>query len=98
MLFSGSCGVPIANEQFWPLKKEGDKVVGLTKMSRCSSEEKVKAFLQQKKVTYPMAKETGQMSRLFAVTGIPAAALVKDGKVVWRGHPARMTAKKIKSY
>ena len=30
------------------------------------------------------------MSSSFAVTGIPAAALVKDGKVVWRGHPARL--------
>ena len=26
----------------------------------------------------------------FNVTGIPAAALVKEGKVIWRGHPGRL--------
>jgi hypothetical protein len=25
------------------------------------------------------------------VTGIPAAAVVKGGKVIWRGHPAQLT-------
>ena len=38
-----------------------------------------------------MAKEDGQkMSDRFGVKGIPAAAVVKNGKVVWRGHPARI--------
>jgi hypothetical protein len=27
---------------------------------------------------------------VFNVSGIPAAAVVKDGVVVWRGHPARL--------
>jgi hypothetical protein len=31
------------------------------------------------------------MSNAYAVTGIPAAAVVKGGKVVWRGHPAQLT-------
>ena len=31
------------------------------------------------------------MSAAYAVSGIPAAALVKEGKVIWRGHPARLT-------
>ena len=31
------------------------------------------------------------LSGAYAVSGIPAAALVKDGKVIWRGHPSRLT-------
>jgi hypothetical protein len=30
------------------------------------------------------------MSRRFAVSGVPAAAVIKDGKIVWRGHPSRL--------
>jgi hypothetical protein len=31
-----------------------------------------------------------RMSEAYAVTGIPAAAVVRDGLVVWRGHPAQL--------
>ena len=37
-----------------------------------------------------MAKEGGDVSKEFAVSGIPAAAIVKDGEIVWRGHPGRL--------
>ncbi|TVQ92546.1 MAG: TlpA family protein disulfide reductase [Deltaproteobacteria bacterium] len=66
-------------------------VVGLTKVNRSSTDDKVSAFLQDKGVTYPVAKEQGNnFSSHYAVSGVPAAALIKDGKVVWRGHPARL--------
>lgn len=66
-------------------------VVGLTKVNRSSTDEKVSDFLAAEKVTYPVAKEKdGNFSSYYAVTGVPAAALLKDGKVVWRGHPARL--------
>ena len=41
-------------------------------------------------MTYPTAKENGDLSKHFNVSGIPAAAVVKGGKVVWRGHPGRL--------
>ena len=64
-------------------------VVGLTKVNRSSTDEKVAAFIEEKGLSYPMAKEKGgNLSRYYNVSGVPAAALVKDGKVVWRGHPA----------
>ena len=72
--------------------------VGLTKITKSATEEKVTEFLKEKGVTYPIAKETGDASKLFAVTGIPAAAVVKDGKVVWRGHPGRLTEDMINSW
>lgn len=71
---------------------EGLTVVGLTKITKSSSDEKVRAFIAEHGWTFAVGKEDdGSMSKAFAVTGIPAAAIVKDGVVVWRGHPARLT-------
>ena len=72
-------------------KDKGLQVVGVTKVNRSSTDEKVTDFIAAQEVSYPMAKENGELSRYFAVAGIPAAAVVKDGKVVWRGHPAQLT-------
>src|SRR5690606_14396437 len=72
-------------------KSAGLSVIGLTKLSRSSTEEKVEALIKQNSITYPMAKESGELSSYFAVRGVPAAAVVKGGKVIWRGHPAIVT-------
>jgi cytochrome c-type biogenesis protein len=66
-------------------------VVGLTKVTKSATDEKVTDFIKEQKLTYPIAKETGDASQAFAVSGIPAAAIVKDGEVVWRGHPGKLT-------
>ena len=71
-------------------KDQGLKLVGLTKMSRDKKQEEVMGFLQDNHVNYPIGKEDGKLSEAFAVSGIPAAALVKDGKIVWRGHPGSL--------
>lgn len=73
-------------------KSKGLQVVGLTKVTKSATEEGVMTFLRENGIKFPVAKEKdGSMSAAYAVTGIPAAAVVKDGKVVWRGHPAKLT-------
>jgi thiol-disulfide isomerase/thioredoxin len=77
-------------------KAQGLNVVGLTKVTRSSTDEKVASFISEESVSYPMAKEDGDnLSKRFGVRGVPAAAIVKGGKVVWRGHPARIDDKMI---
>lgn len=73
-------------------------VVGLTKITKSATEEKVVEFLKEKNVSYPTAKEKGDVSKTFAVSGIPAAAVVKNGEVVWRGHPANLTDAMIEGW
>ena len=90
--------VPNLNETYGKYKGQGLQVVGLTKITRKSTEESVTAFIAEKEVAYPMAKETGDMSSYFNVSGIPAAAVVKDGTIVWRGHPARLTDEMIQGW
>ena len=71
--------------------KDRLNIVGLTKLTRNKTEDEVMTFLKENNVSYPIAKETGDMSQSFNVSGIPAAAVVKDGKIIWRGHPARLS-------
>ena len=74
-------------------------MIGLTKQTRGVTDEQVTSFIGENKVTYPIAKEQGDsLSQHYGVRGIPAAAVVKDGKVVWRGHPARLTDQMIEDW
>jgi len=77
---------------------QGLQIVGLTKITKSSTDENVASFLAEANVSYPVAKENGQMSAYFGVSGIPAAAVVKDGEIVWRGHPARLSEEMLKGW
>lgn len=86
-----------ATYQSW--KDKGVNVVGLTKQSRDISDAQVSEFVSGNGISYAVAREKGQtMSDAFGVRGVPAAAVVKDGKIVWRGHPARITDDMLKSW
>lgn len=74
-------------------KSKGLGIIGLTKVTKSATDESVEKFIADNKLNFPIGKEVegGSMSKAYSVSGIPAAALVKDGKVIWRGHPARLT-------
>lgn len=68
------------------------QVVGLTKMNRGTTEERVRDFIDEQDLDFPIGKDQdGALSQAYNVTGVPAAAFVRDGIVVWRGHPARLS-------
>ncbi len=90
--------VPELQATYDKYNQKGLDVVGLTKITKSATEESVTAFIADNGVSYPVAKETGTASREFAVSGIPAAAVVKDGKVVWRGHPGRLSDEMIEGW
>ena len=90
--------VPKMEAIYSNLKGQGLQMIGLTKITKSSTEDKVLAFISEKNVSYPMAKESGALSVHFGVQGIPAAAVVKNGKVVWRGHPGNLSETKLKSW
>ena len=83
--------VPKIQALYEKYSPKGFQIVGFTKMSRGTKESDVTDFITSSKVTYPIAKESGAVSEYFALAGIPAAVVIKDGKVAWRGHPARLT-------
>jgi thiol-disulfide isomerase/thioredoxin len=90
--------VPKLQATYDKFKDKGLEVLGLTKITKSATEESVSDFISANSVSYPMAKESGDLSRYFNVSGIPAAAVVKDGKVIWRGHPARLTDKMLEDW
>jgi len=76
----------------------GLEIIGLTRLTHGKTPADVEAFLDQQHVTYPVAQEKGELASFFAVRGIPAAAVIRDGKVVWRNHPARITDEMVESW
>ncbi len=90
--------VPNLQKTFETYNSKGLQMVGLTKLTRGKSKDEAMSFLKEKNVTYPVAKENGSLSKHFNVSGIPAAAVVKDGTIVWRGHPARLSDEMINGW
>jgi len=84
--------VPKLSETYDRYREQGLGLVGLTEMTRDVTPEQVEEFIEDNGVSYPIAKEKDQaLARQYGIRGIPAAAMVKDGKVVWRGHPASLS-------
>lgn len=67
---------------------KGLVVVALTKETRGATDAMVTAFIHLHDWSFPVAKEREDtLSVAYGVEGVPAAALVKDGVIVWRGSP-----------
>lgn len=69
---------------------EGLQVIGLSRVTGSSTEADVLAFVEEHGLTYAMGWEDGALTEAFGVRGIPAAAIVEDGVITWRGHPGKL--------
>jgi len=83
--------VPRIEEVHAKFGGQGLTVIGLTQVNNDRTDDEVAEFLKESKVTYPTAKVGPGPSEAFMVNGIPAAAIVKGGKIVWRGHPGNLS-------
>jgi thiol-disulfide isomerase/thioredoxin len=90
--------VPNLKTTYASLHPQGLNVIALTQVNKSSTDDKVAAFVQQHELSFPVAKEPGKIKSHFNVSGIPAAAVVKDGEIVWRGHPARLSETILKQW
>jgi thiol-disulfide isomerase/thioredoxin len=82
---------PRMQELYSLLKESGLEIVGLTKVSSRATDEQVQAFIRKNGIEYTIAKEDGSVSKHFEVVGVPAAAVISNGIIIWRGHPARLS-------
>ena len=90
--------VPALQETYERYGDQGLQILALTRLTRGSTDETVREFIDQNGLGFPIAKENGILSSHFAVAGIPAAAVVMDGEVIWRGHPALISDQLIESW
>lgn len=83
--------LPALELQWRRWRDQGVGVVALTRLTKSATEEGVREFLAAEHISYPIGQEDGEYAKLFSVSGIPAAAVIRDGVVVWRGHPNMLT-------
>ena len=79
-------------------RDQGLQILSLTKLSRGATEESVRSFIDEYGLEFSVAKETGQLSGHFGVEGVPAAAVVRNGEIVWRGHPGLLSSTLIDTW
>lgn len=70
---------------------DGLAVVGLTRMTRDVTPDQVLSLAGELGLRFPIGRATEALWQGFAVSGVPAAAVVRDGMIVWRGHPANLS-------
>ena len=83
--------MPTLNETHEKLQDQGLKVVGLTRVSKSATEDQVTTFIEENELKYPIAKAQDEVWKMFQVAGVPSSVMIRDGKVVWQNHPARLT-------
>lgn len=87
-------------ESLWQtLKGERVHVIGINVGERTTVDE-IRAFLAKQPTppTYAIAADPdGRLSERLGFRGIPFAFVVRDGEIVWRGHPVRLTADSLRS-
>lgn len=66
------------------------EVLALTRLTKTSTVENTQELLTQSGLTFAVAQEDGTFADRAEVTGIPAAMVVRDGVILWRGHPASL--------
>jgi thiol-disulfide isomerase/thioredoxin len=79
-------------------RSKGLNVVGVTKLSRSSTEQAVRDFITENKIGYAMGKENGALSSYFGVSSIPSSVVIQNGVVVWSGHPAAINGGMVESW
>jgi non-specific serine/threonine protein kinase/serine/threonine-protein kinase len=84
--------IPKLEDTYAEYKERGLRIVGVTQVTRSATDEKVLEFLEQKGLSFPMAKHDGTIKAVLNPRGgVPSAAVVLDDRVLWRGHPANMS-------
>lgn len=66
-------------------------VVGLTQLSRGSTEADLATFVERGFLGFPIGIEDGSMTEAYGVQGVPHVAFVRGGKIEWEGHPQLLT-------
>jgi thiol-disulfide isomerase/thioredoxin len=87
----GPCVSAMAHtEDLWQaMKAEGHYVIGLNILDRLN-EQQVRDFVAQRPqpVTYPILMDKGkELKQYLGIHGIPFVFIVRNGTIVWRGHP-----------
>lgn len=79
-------------------RERGLNVVGLTRLTRNTRPEQLQAFLAEHGIDFPVALGTDELADRLRVKDPPTAVVVKEGVIVWRGHPARIDDARVEGW
>lgn len=83
--------LPHLSELYSSKKDEGLVVLGVTRDDKNQDLANLQKFMSENPISFPIVRVEQASARDYAVTGIPAAALVdKEGIIRWRGHPGSL--------
>ncbi len=66
-------------------------VIGVTALSHGSTAEALAEFVAAGELGFPIGVEDGSVSEAYGVAGVPHLVFVREGLVVWAGHPSLLT-------
>ena len=94
------CRRELPHLQEWNEKyaSQGLVIIPVTKHTKSQTDAKVETFLVDNNIALPCAVESAgfQTSNDYGVSGVPAGVVIgRDGKIVWRNHPARLSDERI---
>jgi len=61
----------------------GVEIIGLTRVTRSSTDSKVRQFIAENDLTFSVFKENGRTWNYFNATGVPATVVLHEGQVVY---------------
>jgi serine/threonine protein kinase len=64
-------------------RDQGLEVIGLTRVTRSSTDQKVREFVSENRITYPILKDSGAAWSYFDCEGTPWITVVQDGAMIW---------------
>ncbi|MCB9678257.1 MAG: TlpA family protein disulfide reductase [Alphaproteobacteria bacterium] len=99
-LWCPHCRREVPKLQQWheQLGPDGLNVVGLTRLTRNTTREAAAGFLEEQGVHYAAGVGGHDLANRLGIKGIPAAVAVKDGAVIWQGHPGRLTEEQLRAW
>lgn len=77
--------------------ERGLGMVGLTQLSRESTEADLTTFVERGFLGFPVGVEDGTLTEAYGVDGVPSLAIVRDGRIAWAGHPAFLSTQLVEA-
>lgn len=83
--------VPRLQEMYPRFHQRGLQMIGLIEQRLDTQPEEVRNFIATRNLTYPVARTATDTQGYFGLSGVPTAALIRNGRVVWCGSASRVS-------
>ena len=79
--------MPVMEGYHKKYQEKGLQIIGLTRVMEPATNSDVMAFIAERDLSFSIGKVDDEVAESFGVDGVPSAAIVKDGIIIWAGSP-----------